>query len=229
MPQFTNHRQNLRKRFSISKESLPDYELLEMLLFLAIPRKDTKQLAKILLKKFHNLDGVINADKDQLLSIDGVGEATINVLQLIHEIFVRISIEEIKKHRLVLDNSDKVEKYCRTRIGHMVKEEMLVLFFNGEMELVNEEIVNTGNHSEVKVYKNIIVTKATQNGACGVILVHNHPSGNCEPSLADIKITKELKKVLDQLELRLFDHIIVSNQSSFSFQRSKLIVDNFLL
>ncbi len=227
--QFTNHRQNLRRRFLISKESLPDYELLEMLLFFAIPRKDTKPLAKMLLKKFGNLDGVINADKDQLLSIDGVGEATINMLQLIHEILVRISLEDIKKHRLVLDNSDKVEKYCRTRIGHMVKEEMLVLFFNGAMELINEEIVNTGNHSEVKVYKNMIVTKATQNGAFGVILVHNHPSSNFEPSLSDIKITKELKVLLDQLELRLFDHIIVFCKGSFSFSKNKLIVGDFLL
>lgn len=224
---FTNHRQNLRKRFSISKESLPDYELLEMLLFLAIPRKDTKPLAKMLLKKFCSLDGVINADKDQLLSIDGIGEATVNLLQLIHEILVRIAIGDLKKSRLTLDNFGKVEKYCRTKIGGMVKEEMLVLFFNGRMELVNEEIINTGNHSEVKVYKNMIVAKATQNGACGIILVHNHPSGSCEPSLADIKVTKELKEILDQLELKLFDHIIVSNKGSYSFHKNKLVIDNF--
>ena len=125
-------------------------------------------------------------------------------------------------------NDDKVEKYCRTKIGYKIKEEMLVLFFNGEMELVNEEIVNTGNHFEVRMYKNIIITKATQNGACGIILSHNHPSGNYEPSISDIKLTKSLKEILDQTELKLFDHIIVSNKGSYSFRKNKLVVDDVL-
>ena len=225
---LTGHRENVRRRFKISKESLPDYELLEMLLFLAIPRKDTKPIAKMLLKKFRNLEDIINADKDQLSSIDGIGEATIITLQLIHEIFLRISIDKIKKGKLILNSYEKIEKYCRTKIGYKIKEEMLVLFFNGEMELVNEEIVNTGNHFEVRMYKNIIITKATQNGACGIILSHNHPSGNYEPSLSDIKLTKNLKEILDQTELKLFDHIIVSNKGSYSFRKNKLVVDDVL-
>lgn len=222
-----SHRQNLRQKFLISQKSLKDYEILEMLLFLAIPRRDTKQIAKHLMSRFGSLSNVLNADKDQLMSIDWIGSGTIVTLQLIHEILCRTMLEDIRIKPIKMDSLSKVEKYCKVRIGHLVREEMLVLFLDSRMCLITEEIINTGNHNEVKLYKNIIIAKATQNGASGIILAHNHPSGNPEPSISDVKITKDLENILYQLELRLYDHIVVSKNDIFSFNRVGLLNPDF--
>lgn len=222
-----SHRQNLRQKFLISQKALKDYEILEMLLFLAIPRRDTKQIAKHLMSRFGSLCNVLNADKDQLMSIDGIGDGTVVTLQLIHEILCRAMLEDIKVKPIKIDSLGKVEKYCKVRIGHLVHEEMLVLFLDSRMCLITEEVINTGNHNEVKIYKNIIISKATQNGASGIILAHNHPSGNPEPSISDAKITKELENILYQLELRLYDHVIVSKNDVFSFNKAGLLNPDF--
>lgn len=222
-----SHRQNLRQKFLISQKSLKDYEILEMLLFLAIPRRDTRQMAKHLMLRFGSLSNVLNADKDQLISINGIGSGTVFILQLIHEVLCRAILEDIKVKPIKMDGLDKVEKYCKVRIGHLVHEEMLVLFLNNRMCLITEEVVNTGNHNEVKMYKNIIISKATQNGASGIILAHNHPSGNPEPSISDTRITRDLENILYQLELRLYDHIIVSKNDIFSFSKAGLLNPDF--
>lgn len=222
-----SHRQNLRQKFLISQKSLKDYEILEMLLFLAIPRRDTRQMAKHLMLRFGSLSNVLNADKDQLISINGIGSGTVFILQLIHEVLCRAILEDIKVKPIKMDGLDKVEKYCKVRIGHLVHEEMLVLFLNNRMCLITEEVVNTGNHNEVKMYKNIIISKATQNGASGIILAHNHPSGNPEPSISDARITRDLENILYQLELRLYDHIIVSKNDIFSFSKAGLLNPDF--
>lgn len=211
-----SHRQDLREEFNISRESLRDYEILEMLLFFAIPRRDTRKIAKELLKKFGSLDGVINADGEQLLSIGGLGKKTAHLLQLLGEIFRRILLKDLKKKPLPkIDTIGKVRRYCKTRIGHLTHEEMLVLFTNGRMNLVAEEILAKGDCSEVKIYKNTLLMRLIQNGARGIILVHNHPSGNPKPSPADIKITKDLNELLTRLDIRLHDHIIVSGGDKF--------------
>jgi DNA repair protein RadC len=220
---FINHRQNVRDRLMVSRKSLKDYELLEMLLFLAIPRRDTRGIAKLLMKKFGSLSNVLNADRDQLMGIDGIGTGTVSTMQLFHEILLRVMRDDLEKGVTKLDKPKTIEKYCRIRIGHLVHEEVLALFLNGSMRLVAEDVINSGNYSETKLYKNILITKATQNGATGIILVHNHPSGNSAPSAADIQITESLRDILDEVGIRLIDHIIVTRRKSFSFRSAGLL------
>jgi DNA repair protein RadC len=214
----------MRERFAMAKKSLGDYELLEMLLFLAIPRKNTRDLAKMLMKKFGSLREVLNADENQLTSLDGIGSRAVEVIELFHEMIVRVERDDIGTRPIIrLDRLRAVEKYCRARLGYLTHEEMLVLFLSSSMGLMGEEIVNVGNQSEIRVYKNIIITRATQNGASGIIVVHNHPSDNPQPSEADIEVTAGLRDILEKVGLKLHDHLIVTRNHSFSFSREGLL------
>lgn len=217
------HRERLRERFMISRDSFQEYELLEMLLFLAFSRKDTKGLAKILLDKFKTLRNVILADENQLRSVDGIGDSVICLLKLFHEIHLRILKEEIKPEEIKLKNTESVVNYFRSKIGNMVTEYVLILFLNNNNEVVNEKIVASGDIDSVNVYKNMIITQATQNGSKSIIMVHNHPSGKANPSTNDINFTRELQDVLNKVNIKLVDHIIVSKNGHFSFVKNKLL------
>lgn len=218
------HRKRLREKFMISKESLEDYEILEMLLFSAFLRKDTKNIAKRLLIKFNNnMYDVINADPDQLREVDEIGDVAIGCIKLIHEILLRMSKNNIKNTEINLSNMSSVKEYCKNKIGNLVHEEALVLFLNASSNLVAEQIINFGNADEVKIYKNIIITKATQNGATAIILVHNHPSGDATPSVADLILTKELKELLENVDMTLLDHIIVSKNNTNSILSNSIL------
>jgi DNA repair protein RadC len=215
------HRGKMRARFMISGESLADYELLEMLLFLAIPRKDTRTMAKLLMEKFGSLSGVLNGDRDQLKTLDGIGDGVICTLQLVHEIILRImkgGLTEGNKP-ISLARAKNLERYCMAKLGHLVHEEVMALFLSGSMKLLGEEILSSGNSSEVKLYSSILITRATQNGARRVVLAHNHPSGNFMPSEADISITGNISAILRSVGLKLVDHLIVTRSRCFSFRR----------
>lgn len=211
------HRQRCRERFVSCRDSMKDYELVEMILFFAFPRKDTKNIAKILMDKFKNITNLINADVDQLKGIDGIGDSVVCVLKLFQEVHLRMLKENIEDNDIKLDSIENVVKYCKSKIGHLVHEEVLILFIDNSGNLVYEDVISSGNADEVNVYKNLIITKATQNGACGIIMIHNHPSGNSKPSRADIELTTEMYKLLQQVNMNLVDHVIVSRKDIYSF------------
>jgi DNA repair protein RadC len=215
------HREKMRARFMISSESLADYELLEMLLFLAIPRKDTRTLAKLLMEKFGSLSAVLNGDRDQLKTLDGIGDGVISTLQLFHEIILRImkgGLTDSKK-LINLSKAKNLERYCMAKLGHLVHEEVMALFLSGSMKLLGEEILNSGDSSEVKLYSSILITRATQHGAQRIVLAHNHPSGNSTPSEADINITGNISAILRSVGFKLVDHLIVTRSQCFSFRK----------
>ena len=211
------HRQRCREKFVSCRDSMKDYELVEMILFFAFPRRDTKKIAKILMDKFKNITNLINADVDQLKSVDGIGDSVICVLKLFQEVHLRMLKENIEEDDIKLNSIANVVKYCKSKIGHLVHEEVLILFIDNSGNLVYEDVISSGSVNEVNVYKNLIITKATQNGACGIIMVHNHPSGNSKPSQADIELTAEMYKLLKQVKMDLVDHIIVSRNNIYSF------------
>ena len=194
-----------------------------MLLFLAFSRKDTKSIAKVLLDKFKTITNVINADENQIRSVDGIGESVICLIKLVHEIHLRMLKEGIEPEEIKLKNLTSVIKYFKSKLGSMVTESFLVLFLNSDNTVVNEKIMATGDLDSVNIYKNMIITQATQNGSKAIIIVHNHPSGDTTPSSADISLTKELAFVLGKVGIKLLDHIIVSKNNHFSFAASKII------
>jgi DNA repair protein RadC len=217
------HRKNMRGKFAKSECSPGDYELLEMFLFLPIPRKNTREIAKNLLRKFGNLNNVMNADRDRLLDVDGLGEVAVHSLRLFHEITLRISRAKLKESIVNLDRLAKVVKYCKIRLGHIPREETLALFLNNSMKLVGEASINIGTRSGVAISKSLLIARAELNGAAGVIIAHNHPSGNPNPSVEDLETTEEIRSVLESVGLKLVDHIIVAENKSFSFSSSGLL------
>lgn len=217
------HRKRLREKFLISPESLKDYELLEMLLFISNPRKDTKLLSKELLEHFGNLNNVLNATNEEFSNIENFSVANIASIKCVKEIINRFLKNQIKKEKIRLNNIDKVELYCRSTIGSSKNEHIKALFLNTRFELVKDEILNNGNNQEVKLYKNILITKATQYGCSNIILTHNHPSGDPSPSANDIDLTIEIQELLKMVDMQLLDHIIVSNEKTFSMGKNGLL------
>jgi DNA repair protein RadC len=236
------HRQRLRERFVISRDSLPDYEIIEMLLFLVFSRRDTKTLAKILLNKFGSLGGVINADENQLKGVEGIGENTVVTLKLLQEIYLRMLRSELRTNNETdneinnetnneniispkpkLNDPKIIREFCRTKIGSLPQEHVLILFLNNSGILVADEIMNTGSTDEVGISKGAIVSKAVINGSNAIVLSHNHPSGNPTPTREDKILTTNLKKFLQEASIRLLDHVIVSTEKTYSFARSGIL------
>lgn len=217
------HRKRLRDRFVISHESMYDYELLEMLLFASNARQDTRTLAKELIEHFGNLKNVLEASIDELKLFNNMGLANAISIKCVKEVADRLLKIKITTKPIKLNNLDIIEKYCISVIGHENIEKIKVLFLNSKLELKKEEFLGSGNANEVKLYKNILVSKATQYSCHNIILTHNHPSGDPKPSVGDIDLTLSLQELLKMLDMKLIDHIIVSNNNSFSMSKNGLL------
>ena len=219
-PHYWGHRERLRKR---AKEggfgALPDYELLELLLFASIERKDVKPLAKALLERFGSLGGVLAAREEELAGFELVKLSTIVNLRAIAETAARLGREELKE-RPILNSIDKVAKHCRTIIGNSPIEQFRVLFLDQRHGLIADELQQTGTVNEVAAYPRQILQRALNLGAIGLVLVHNHPSGNLKPSTGDIEITREIMRAAEPLGIALHDHLIVGPGGHISLRQT---------
>lgn len=217
------HRARTRERLVSSKVgSLKDYELMEILLCMAIPVKDTKPLAKMLIEKYGSFAKVITADKDELLTIKGVGESVLACFRLLQEGALRLAKEEIKE-KTILSSWQSLLDYCRILLGHSKKEMFLVLYLNNQNELIDEDLQEYGTLDQVVVYPREITKRALFLSASAIILVHNHPSGATKASKADIEVTKNIKNSLDHFKVKIHDHVIISDKSFFSFKSEGLL------
>ncbi len=223
----SGHRRRLRERFSKSPlRTLPDYEILEILLFDVFKQQDTKAISKKLLEKFSSLKGVITADPIELKMISGIGDATILQFKLIQDIFTRFMLPYKESTVHVMSNLLSVINYCQFRIGTKKTEHFHALFLNKKNTLVADEILNTGTIDKVTIYPREIAKHAILHSASSVIIIHNHPSGDVTPSKDDIDITKKIHAALSALNITLHDHLIVSHNSHFSFKAHNLINHN---
>lgn len=220
---YIGHRARLRQKLlNNGADSIPDYELLEMILTIALPRMDVKPLAKKLLDKFGNFAEVINASPDDLSKISGVKETTIAVLKIIQGAIVRVLKTELKQMP-VINNWDKLIDYCRLNIAYEPNEQFRVLYLDSKLKLISDELQQQGTINYAVVYPREVVKQAVSNGATGIILVHNHPSGDPTPSQSDIDLTKKLFVALQSVDVSLFDHIIIGKgQKYISFKNSGL-------
>ena len=221
-PHYHGHRERLRNKLSISPESLAGYELLELLLGYSIPRKDVKPLAKQLISHFKSIHGVMNASTDELLEISGISVNTATLIKLIRELDTR-SLETELKQKIAITSPTDVLGFARKKLEHLVDEAVMVIYINARNKIENYEIINEGTTDKVVLYPRNIIKNALKHNATGVILIHNHPSSECEPSGNDIRITGDIITAAKAMDIRVLDHLIVSANGYFSFAENHLI------
>jgi DNA repair protein RadC len=217
------HRQRLRRRFLAGgTDAIADYELLELVLFLAQARGDVKPLAKDLIRRFGGFAEVISASDADLARVPGVGESAIASLKTVRAAALRLMAEPLIK-RPVLRTWDQLIAYCRASMGFEKVEEFRVLYLDRKNLLVAEETHQRGTVDHTPVYPREVVRKALEHGASAMIMVHNHPSGDTTPSKADIEMTKEVAKAASALGIILHDHVIVGRSGHTSFKATGLL------
>jgi len=222
-PDLAGHRQRLRTRFmKAGADALPDYEMLELLLFQAVSRRDTKPLAKRLLRHFGSYNEVISAGPDALKEVEGVGDAVVVTLKTVQAAALRLSREEIM-NQPVLGNWDKLIAYCRASMGFEKTERFRILFLNRQNVLIADEVQQTGTVDHTPVYPREVVKRALELGATALIMVHNHPSGDPAPSQADIDMTQEVRDAGSKLGITLHDHVIMTKAGHSSFKDMGLL------
>jgi len=222
-PHYLGHRQRLRRRLiEGGAEALPEYELLEFLLFTAQPRQDMKPLAKDLLKRFGSLAGVLSAEADSLRAVPGMGEASVATLKAVREAGLRLIRADVAK-RPVLSSWQQLLDYCTAAAGFAEVEEFRLLFLDRKNALIADERQQRGTIDHTPVYPREVVKRALELGASALIMVHNHPSGDPTPSRADIEMTREVQKAAATLGLTLHDHIILARGRHASLRSLGLI------
>ena len=217
------HRERLRARFlAKGLDAFSDHEVLEFILTFAIRQKDTKPIAKALLKEFKSLRGVLAADPKALTAIDGIGEHSAILLRLVHETCGRLLRSEVFDRRS-LSSPQALYDYCRISLGTQPREQFRAYFLNAKNEYLAEEMLYEGTVDQTVVYPRTVVELALRHKAVSVIFAHNHPSGNLQPSTHDIELTKTLKKALEPLNIRVCDHLIITETGYLSFHEKGFI------
>lgn len=224
------HRERVRKKFLENGfNGLEDYEVLELLLFYVIPRKDTKAIAKELIKKFKTLANVLKADTLELKTIDGLGPVAITFLKMIGALPEKIYKDELKNQKLIKDDKNKISdkevllKFLRNKIGYEDVEKFYVIYLSSSNEVIAFEESSSGTLDRSSIYPREIYKRVIMENAKSIIIAHNHPSGNTCPSKCDIDITNEIAKGLKNFGALLLEHIIITRDSYFSFLEEGLI------
>jgi DNA repair protein RadC len=210
-PHYHDHRARLRAKFEQQgAEALADYELLELMLFRMIPRRDTKPIAKDLIARFGDLASVLAAEPVRLAEVDGVGKSVALELKIIQAGFERAARSEVKR-RPVLGSWSKLVDYCRLALRHETKEQFRVLFLDVKNQLIADEVMGEGTVDHAPVYPREVIRRALLLQASAMVLVHNHPSGDPTPSSADVAITKEVVRAAEAFSLKVHDHIVIGS------------------
>jgi len=222
-PGHLGHRKRLRERFLKSgAQALADYELLELLLFTAMPRRDTKPVAKALLKRFGTVGEVVAAEPPALREVDGVGDAVVTALKSVEAVALHMLSDQIKG-RNVLTSWAKLEDYLMAAMARKKREHFRILFLNRQNELIADEEQQRGTVDHTPVYPREVVARALELGATALVIVHNHPSGDPTPSRGDIDMTSEIQDAGQKLGITLHDHVIVSRRGLSSFKSLGLL------
>jgi DNA repair protein RadC len=217
------HRKRLRLRLRRGgNTALHDYELLELILFRALPRRDVKPLARDLLDRFGDLSGVLGAPEARLLEVNGIGQEVITEFRLIEAVALDLGQSRIM-HKPALANWNQMISYCRTKIAEKNKEEFHVLFLDKKNHIIADEMMGAGTVDHAPVYPREVMKRALELNASALILVHNHPSGDPTPSKADIDMTTKLYELASQFNIVVHDHLIIGRASEVSFKNLGLL------
>jgi DNA repair protein RadC len=217
-PDHSGHRARLRKRLAEQGgDGLLDHELIEYLLALAIPRRDTKPLAKALLAEFGGIGGLLSADGEALARIPGMGETSIAAIKIAHAAAIRLLRAEVAE-RPVLGNWQALLDYLRADMAHHAIERVRVLHLNTRNMLIRDELMSEGSIDEAAFYVREVIRRAIDLGSAAVILVHNHPSGDPTPSRADIEVTRNMAEAGKRMGIAVHDHIIMGTSGHSSLR-----------
>ena len=217
-PHYVGHRDRLRERAAAGGlAALPDYELLELFLFRAIPRGDVKPLAKQLLARFGSLGGVLGATPEELKTVKGVGDTLALDLKLLHETALRTAREAVGK-RPVISSWSALLAYVKTALAHEAREQFRVLFLDKKNQLIADETMNRGTVDHAPVYPREVMRRALELSASAVILVHNHPSGDPTPSAADVDMTRQVVDAGRPLRIAVHDPLIAARDGVASLK-----------
>jgi DNA repair protein RadC len=222
-PHYHGHRERLRERFLRGGETaLQDYELMELVLFRAIPRRDVKPLAKEIIDHFGGFAEAISADIERLRAVKGLGEAAATELKIIQAAALKLSQGRVMQ-RPAIGSWNQLIAYCRAAMGFETNEQFRVLFLDSKNRLIADEVQQRGTVNHTPVYPREIVKRALELSSTAIILVHNHPSGDPTPSSADIKMTKEIVEAAKALKVEVHDHLVIGRGAPASFRSLGLI------
>jgi len=222
-PHYLGHRQRLRERFlATGGDGMPDYELLELLLAQAIPRRDVKPLAKDLLARFGDFASVVAAPTERLAAVPGMGEASVATLKVAQASAVRL-LRQKAMQRNVIDSWDRLVDYCTAAMAHEAVEQLRLLFLDRKNALIADEKQQQGTIDHTPLYIREVVKRALELGASALIVVHNHPSGDPTPSQGDIRMTREVRDALEKIGVTLHDHLVIGRNGHESFRARGLL------
>lgn len=222
-PHYLGHRERARQRFAaVGAEAMADYELLELVLQLAIPRRDTKALAKDLMARFGSFSGVFGASLDDLAAIKGMGQTTATSLKIIQAAAQRFAKERVGRDAPILGSWSQLIDYCHATMAHNTVEEMRVLYLDKKNRLIADEVMQRGTIDHTPVYPRELLKRALQLSATALILVHNHPSGDPTPSSADVHMTRQIEDIAKPLGISVHDHLIIGRSGHASLKAMKL-------
>ncbi len=221
-PHYHGHRKRLKDRLAENPRGLAEYEVLELLLSYANPRRDNKPLAKALVARFGSLRGVFSARIAELKAVEGFGEGYARFWQLWREFWARINEDPVRE-RVVLSSPDIVARMAMARLGALEDEEFWVALVDNKNRLVGWEQVSRGTVDQTAVYPREVLALALLRKASGMILVHNHPGSDPKPSRQDVELTKRIVVAAREVEVRVLDHLVVTEKSYFSFQSEGML------
>lgn len=222
-PHYAGHRDRLRARFAENgAKALADYELLELLLFRSIPRRDTKPIAKALLARFGTIAEVLSAPSERLVEIDGVGEAVALDLKIMQAAGQRLT-KDVIQEKMVLSSWSDLLAYCHAAMAYEEKEQFRLLFLDKKNQLIADEVQQVGTVDHTPVYPREVVKRALELSATAVILLHNHPSGDPTPSQADILMTQKIIEIAQPLGITVHDHVIIGKEGHTSLKGLRFI------
>jgi len=222
-PHYHGHRERLRERFlRAGADALQDYELLELVLFRAIPRRDVKPLAKELIERFGGFAEAVSADVERLREMKGLSEAAATELKIVQAAALKLAQGRLME-RTAIGSWNQLLQYCRAAMGFDAKEQFRVLFLDSKNRLIADEVQQRGTVNHTPVYPREIVKRALELGSSAIILVHNHPSGDATPSSADIQMTKEIVAAAKALKIEVHDHLVIGRGEPASFRTLGLI------
>lgn len=214
------HRQRMRQSYlNGSMENMPDHNLLELFLSIIIPQKDVKELAYALINKFGSLEGVLNADAQQLMNVNGIGEAAAVGIKMVVELNKRV-MKNKNQNVLNLNCCEEAVNYCKNILCYEKVEKLIMITINNDGSIINTHTIGTGNANSSSANQRQILENAIIDHASGVIFAHNHPSGSSKPSDADVNFSMTIGTTLSDIGINFIDHIIIGNDEPFSLRMS---------